>query len=577
VLIKSRLVNLKRAELRSTQIHLKYLGREGVAKDAGRADAYGADTDQADTAAFAERSEGDRHQFRFIVSPEDATDLADLRDFTRELMKQVQKDLGTRLDWVAVDHWNTDNPHTHIVLRGKDARGRDLVIAREYISHGMRVRASEIATEWLGPRTEREIQAALQREVGQERWTSLDAQLERQAVDGRVDFRLQAGSRADRTPRQLLIGRLQTLRRMGLAAEVRPGVWTMSDKAQGVLRTAGERGDIIRTMQRAMSGRPRPLEIFDASRPGQSIVGRIVEKGLVDELTDRSYLVIDGIDGRAHYVALGTQAEGQPLAVGGIVEVRGARPRASDREVLAQTRDGIYDRNQHVTTLRLGGRSAQDAEDYVTAHVRRLEALRRAGIVERLADGRWRVPADLPLQAQAYDAQRNGGAEIRVASELPIERQVRAIGATWLDRQLVGDPGSVPEHGFGAEVRSALRARLTHLVEEGLAERRAGRVVLPPKLLRTLRDRELAQVARSVESELGLPYRSTADGQRVTGTYRRSIRTHSGRVALLETDRGFTLVPWRPVLDKRVGQAVSGVMRDGAVSWDFGRAKGMGR
>jgi type IV secretory pathway VirD2 relaxase len=224
VLIKSRLVNLKRAELRSTQIHLKYLGREGVAKDAGRADAYGADTDQADTAAFAERSEGDRHQFRFIVSPEDATDLADLRDFTRELMKQVQKDLGTRLDWVAVDHWNTDNPHTHIVLRGKDTRGRDLVIAREYISHGMRVRASEIATEWLGPRTEREIQTALQREVGQERWTSLDAQLERQAVDGRVDLRLQAGSRADRTPRQLLIGRLQTLRQMGLAAEVRPGL-----------------------------------------------------------------------------------------------------------------------------------------------------------------------------------------------------------------------------------------------------------------------------------------------------------------------------------------------------------------
>ena len=94
--------------------------------------------------------------------------------------------LGTRLDWVAVDHWNTDNPHTHVVLRGKDDTGKDLVISRDYIAEGMRHRAAELATEWLGPRTELEIQRAMQREVDQERWTGLDRTLQRLAMDGLV-------------------------------------------------------------------------------------------------------------------------------------------------------------------------------------------------------------------------------------------------------------------------------------------------------------------------------------------------------------------------------------------------------
>src|SRR3546814_11076700 len=81
----------------------------------------------------------------------------------------MEADLGTRLDWVAVDHWNTDNPHTHLIVRGRDDTGKDLIIAGDYIAHGFRHRAAELATEWLGPRTELEIQPTLQREVAQER------------------------------------------------------------------------------------------------------------------------------------------------------------------------------------------------------------------------------------------------------------------------------------------------------------------------------------------------------------------------------------------------------------------------
>src|SRR5699024_988631 len=98
-------------------------------------------------------------------------------------MNRMEADLGTGLDWVAVDHWNTDNPHTHLIVRGRDDTGKDLIIAGDYIAEGFRHRASELATEWLGRRTELEIQQAMQREVEQERWTSLDRTLQQGISD----------------------------------------------------------------------------------------------------------------------------------------------------------------------------------------------------------------------------------------------------------------------------------------------------------------------------------------------------------------------------------------------------------
>src|SRR5690606_22114101 len=264
VTIKARLVNLSKAGPRSTAAHLRYIEREGVDRQGGPGHAYGPTTDAADTAAFEERGREDRHQFRFIVSPEDAEQLDDLRTYTRHLMARMEADLGTRLDWVAVDHWNTDNPHTHIVLRGKDDSGKDLIISRDYIAEGMRNRASELATEWLGPRTELEIQQSLQREVQQERFTSLDRTLLRERQAGVLSLK----ALANNPRRQLLIGRLQQLQKLELAHEVRPGQWIMRYDIEATLRAMGERGDIVRTMQRAMGGTQQELTVF---QPGKEI------------------------------------------------------------------------------------------------------------------------------------------------------------------------------------------------------------------------------------------------------------------------------------------------------------------
>src|SRR5690606_19463150 len=98
--------------------HVAYLKREGVTRDGSPTRMFDAAGDNADDRGFADRCQDDRHHFRIIVSPEDAAELTDLREYTRDLVRQMEADLGTRLDWVAVDHWNTDNPHVHLLVRG---------------------------------------------------------------------------------------------------------------------------------------------------------------------------------------------------------------------------------------------------------------------------------------------------------------------------------------------------------------------------------------------------------------------------------------------------------------------------
>jgi len=572
VTIKTRLVNLKQAGARSTTTHLRYIERDGVGRDGEPGQAYGSTTDNADLVAFEERGWEDRHQFRFIVSPEDAEQLDDLRRYTRHLMSRMEADLGTSLDWVAVNHWNTDNPHTHVVLRGKDDTGKDLIISRDYIAQGMRERASELATEWLGPRTELDIQQSLRREVDQERWTNLDRTLQREAQGGLIHINQPTEDSKRRQQRVLLIGRLQRLQHMGLAHESSPGVWGVHADAEQVLRAMGERGDIVRTMQRAMSGVPRDLAVFEPGENARPVVGRVAAKGMADELYDRGYLVVDGTDGKAHYIALNAKVELEQYPVGSVVEARGsAEIRAADKNIAALAVDGLYRTNHHLTMATAQATPTHDPKEVVDAHVRRLEALRRAGIVERVAEGVWRVPTDLPERGRQYDVQRLGGVSVEPRSHLPIERQIRVIGATWLDQQLIGGASGIADNGFGGEVREALRQRSDFLVEQGLAERRGQRVILARNLLATLRGREIDTTAKTIAAETGMAYRPLADGERATGVYRSNVQLASGRFAMLDDGMGFSLVPWKPVIEQRLGQTMTAVVRGSSVTWDMGR------
>jgi type IV secretory pathway VirD2 relaxase len=182
-MVKARVVRQMRSP-GALRAHIGYLKRDGVTRDGSPGKLFDAAGDEADSRAFAERCEGDRHHFRFIVSPDDAGELSSLRSFTRELMDQASRDLGTRLDWVAVDHWNTEHPHIHILVRGRADDGSDLVISRDYIGSGLRARAGDLVTRELGPRSELEVRRGLEAEVKAERWTRLDRSLAREAGRG---------------------------------------------------------------------------------------------------------------------------------------------------------------------------------------------------------------------------------------------------------------------------------------------------------------------------------------------------------------------------------------------------------
>ncbi|MBH1755637.1 type VI secretion protein [Stenotrophomonas maltophilia] len=575
VTIKTLLVNHQRASPQSLAKHLRYIERDGAGRNGEPGRAYGPQADEADLDAFKERCADDRHHFRFIVSPEDGAELDDLPTYTRHLVNRMEADLGTRLDWVAVDHWNTDNPHTHLIVRGRDDTGKDLIIAGDYIAHGFRHRAAELATEWLGPLTELEIQRSLGREVEQERWTNLDRTLQREAdEDGHVQIERFNEPNLQRQ-RLLLIGRLQRLQRLGLADEAQPGTWAIHADAEKTLRALGERGDIIRTMQRAMSGQPRELAVFEPGDDGRTVIGRVAAKGLADELHDLGYLVIDGTDGKAHYVTLNARDELVNYPKGAVVEVKGsADVRAADKNIAALASDGQYRADHHLAIEQGRAKPGRDPQEVVAAHVRRLEALRRAGIVERVAEGLWKVPDDLAERGRQYDAQRLGGVTVELKSHLPIERQARVIGATWLDQQLIGGGRGLGDLGFGGDAKQAMQQRADFLEEQGLAQRRGQRVILARNLLGTLRNRELAQAAKDIAAETGLEHRPVADGQRVAGIYRRSVMLVSGRYAMLQDGMEFSLVPWRPVIGQRLGQQLAATMRGGGVSWEIERQRG---
>jgi type IV secretory pathway VirD2 relaxase len=328
VVMKARVVRHQGTRFRSAPLpkHMAYLKRDGVTRDGADARMFDATSDAADEQAFAERTADDRHHFRFIISPEDAAELADLRSFTRELMQDVERDLGTRLDWVAVDHWNTDNPHVHVLIRGRADDGQDLVISRDYISRGFRDRAAERVTFELGPRSEHEIRTALEKEVEAERWTSLDRALRDVADDGGGVADLRPGGEEDPEMRRLMLGRAAKLERLGLAEQIGPAQWTLKPGIEPALRDLGVRGDIIKTMHRAMSGADREPDIAGFAIHGDAladpVLGRLVQRGLDDELKGSAYAIVEGVDDRTHHLRFSDLDLTGDARPGAIVETR---------------------------------------------------------------------------------------------------------------------------------------------------------------------------------------------------------------------------------------------------------------
>ncbi len=573
VVVKARFVKLAGKGAKAAVAHLRYLQRDGTTREGERGTLYGPTSDVADGKEFLERGAGDRHQFRFIVAPEDGAEYEDLKPLVRRWMAQVEQDLGTKLDWIAVDHFNTGHPHSHVLVRGMDDRDKDLIIAREYISRGLAGRATELVNLDLGPRSDREIFEARKREITQERFTNIDRKLLlARDADGLV-----SSWHGDSIEQSLRAGRLGTLARMGLATEEAKGRYRLADDLEETLRAMGRRGDIIAAMHEQMKLRapetsPQDYAIYDPTE-GKPLVGRVVARGLSDEYNDHHYMIVAATDGRSHYVELGERSISEMLSHPEIVKVDPIVPavRPADRVIVevAAANDGIYSIERHLR------HDPTATRRFAEAHVRRLEAIRRSrGELERLPDGSWKIAPDHLDRALAHERSVAAArpVEVETLAERPLAQLVRHDGVTWLDEQQAAKEPETLERGFGAQVRRAMALRQQWLIEQDLAWRDGNLINFRPGMMAELHRRELRQVAGQLSKEMGLGYVEHSGGA-IEGTYRKAVQVGSARYAVIEKSREFTLVPWRPVLEKQIGRHVSGIDRAGSISWTFGRQR----
>jgi type IV secretory pathway VirD2 relaxase len=251
------------------------------------------------------QEEGDRHMFRIILSPEDA-DRLDLESYTREYMKRLEKGLGTKLEWAAVEHDNTDHPHVHIVLRGKDDRGQDLVLSKDTIKSGLRTVAQDLATEELGLRSPEEILASREKTLENAYMTEVDRGLLFRAKPGPTGARILtlpkksgSGERAEKLRQDR--ERLEVLGRFGLARQIRGDTWQLADNTEEVLKGMGLMRDITKRRAAVEGNASRTGLPFSLSWAGEKLSGKILGSGPVSEMSEEKYLFIEGQDGRMYY------------------------------------------------------------------------------------------------------------------------------------------------------------------------------------------------------------------------------------------------------------------------------------
>lgn len=271
--------------------HGKYLERDGAGPDGEKGQFYDRDRDELDAhPQLQEWAEADKRHFRLMLAPESGARIEDLKDFTRATMARVERDLGYELEWMAVDHHNTDNPHVHIILRGRRRAGPELIIPRDYVSRGLRHAARDVATEMLGDRSPEDERLALERETRAARHTRLDQLLEAEIKTGRA-IRVQAvGRKLEPVLRAALRNRVRELAHMGLAREAKRDRFRFEPDWSERLREIGRGLDIRRRLGRELAPGEGKLRLY---RPTMGrFVGEVIEVGRRGDGPGKAYAIV---------------------------------------------------------------------------------------------------------------------------------------------------------------------------------------------------------------------------------------------------------------------------------------------
>ena len=531
---------------------------------------YDARSPDVDARALTKEWTDDVRHFRLIISPEDGADLGDLRPFVREVMDELGRKLGTRLEWVGVDHWDTDNPHSHVLVRGRRADGAALIIPNRLLTQGIREHAQEVVTRVLGPRQEVSPELARRRtlELDAQRLTPLDREIIARSRNNVVA--LPERGRTD------LIARLNRLENWDLAQRRHDGDWDISPELRPTLEAMGERQTVRRMLEHS---RVRNTEDFDlfAADGTEAVLGRLVHVGLADEWDVHHTAVIEDEHGRLQYarfespndVALITTAR-----PGAMVELapRQVQHRPSDEAVarIAEHTGGYYSIARHAQVE--PGSYARHAE----ANIRRLEAMRQRGLVARHYTGDFLIAPNHRDIARAFEAERVVRTPVtaRIVSYWALEEQIQAFAPTQLDRVLAREENAPEGNGrVSRDFQAALQQRRLFLIEQGLMG--AGDQMLSRDTLYQLSQHERSQLINEMKGVYGVPVQ-TYVGSTVEGIYARRVDLAQGRVAILWRERSLQIVPWQPALEQFGGKLVQGQVRNYGQTQGLALGQGLG-
>lgn len=287
--------------------HGRYLEREGAQIEGERGKGFDMEGDDVSLSKNLDiwQKEGDPYFFKIIVSPQEGERL-DLKEHVQRLVQRMQEDLQTTLQWAAIDHYNTDQPHIHLIIRAKDANGNILSMDRQYIKQGIRQRSQEEATQVLGIRLEDDVLRRRQQSITKKRLTEIDREiLKMKDNDNRITFEGKLPADHFQTEKRLqLIGRLQFLESMGFASKAGVLTWQISKQMEKGLKTYQISQDITKRSARFMahiSDPTLPL-IYTPLKEGDQVAGRVIGMGLHNELHDKRFMLIEGVDGKIHYI-----------------------------------------------------------------------------------------------------------------------------------------------------------------------------------------------------------------------------------------------------------------------------------
>lgn len=295
--------------------HGIYIERESAAGEKGRGGCGNDETvkDVGGTLSHWQAS-GDERTWKVILSPEFG-DRVDLERMARDVIQRSEKELGTKLNWLAVSHFNTEHPHVHVVIRGRREDGTPLNLTRDFIKQGMRSLAENACTLQLGPRTELDAQEATEGEINQQRYTSLDRALERRGAREKGDSKhlhvsidhglLNNSSKAGFHERHLR-ARLIALEKMGLADQLNGGDWQVRSDLPAVLRAmqlASDRQKMLASKGVLLSDERLRLNVLDF-RKTPEVQGRVLVHGEEQQRdgANRHYLLLEGTDAQVHMI-----------------------------------------------------------------------------------------------------------------------------------------------------------------------------------------------------------------------------------------------------------------------------------